>query len=159
MRFLKLFIWIIILYVFLPKQTVYVSSIQATPEDGRRAKLEAFFTAKKSPLVPLADVFIREADANGLDWRLLPSVACVESSCGKNYRNNMFGWGSDQIDYGTDEQDIAQIAHKIRNLSYYQIYRKSGRLYDFALAYNGPYVQDYFEKISYFYYVLSETKE
>jgi hypothetical protein len=151
MRFLKLFIWIIILYVFLPKQTVYVSSIQSPPEDGRRLRLEAFFKAKGSPLVPLAGVFIREADKNGLDWKLLPAVCCAESSCGKNYNKNAFGWGSDQIDYGTDEQDIAQIANRIRTLSYYQIYRKSGRLFDFAVAYNGHYAQDYFEKIAYFY--------
>lgn len=159
MRIVKLFVWIIILYALLPKQQIYFSSIQAENKDQRRGKLEAFFESKGSPLVPLAGVFIREADKNGLDWKLLPVVACVESSCGKNYRKNAFGWGSDRIDYGTDEQDIAEIARKIAVLSYYQTYRKSGRLHDFAHTYNAPYAEDYFEKLTYFYKALENKRE
>jgi hypothetical protein len=124
---------------------------QKVQVDIRVTRLEAFFQSYHSSFSSLSGVFIQEADKNGIDWKLLPSIACVESSCGKNYQRNAFGWGSDSLDFGSDSDDITGVAQKIASLSYYTPYRKSGRLYDFALAYNNAHADEYVQKLEYFY--------
>ncbi len=62
--------------------------------------LEAFFDKYNSPLKPYAKDFINVADKYNLDYKLLPSISCIESSCGKHLipgSYNPFGWGI----YGT----------------------------------------------------------
>lgn len=154
------FILILITYVFVQftknKETKIISPIPYSPAptpqpDARIKLLEAFFYRYNSKLVLYAETFIRTADAEDLDWKLLPVVACVESSCGKFYRQNAFGWGSDKIDYGTDAQDIAGVASRIASLSYYKTYNKTKDIYDFARAYNAPFAEDYYRKLTYFY--------
>ncbi|HOD01305.1 MAG TPA: hypothetical protein PKH50_01125 [bacterium] len=67
--------------------------------EGREEKiksLEEFFQEQKSPLVENADTFVDTADKYNLDYRLLPAIACMESSCGKKIipnSYNPFGWG------------------------------------------------------------------
>jgi hypothetical protein len=59
-------------------------------------KLEKFFQGYKSPLVSHSETFVKVAEKYGLDYRLLPAISCMESSCGKNLIEgsyNPFGWG------------------------------------------------------------------
>lgn len=128
----------------------YIHKQQSKPVDIRIEKVKAFFDRFNSPFGKYAHIFIEVADNNKLDYRLLPLVACVESSCGKHYKRNAFGWGSDRIDFGNDADDIREIAYKISTLAYYEAYRRSGSIYDFALAYNGPYAEDYYKKLNWF---------
>lgn len=150
MRTLKILIWIAILYGIFGNKQLHFVSAQQKGEDRRVARLETFLAHYHSPLQGHAKHFVAMADVYGLDYRLLPVVSCVESSCGKHYKYNAFGWGSDSIDFGNDAQDITTIARKISTLSYYQTYRKTQDLHDFALAYNGPYAEDYYKKLTYF---------
>ena len=63
--------------------------------DPRLRRLEEFFAKRDCPLRAAAADFLIAADQNALDWRLLPSISMVESSGGKDYRNNnVFGWNS-----------------------------------------------------------------
>ncbi len=68
-------------------------------ETGRQEKIEAlenFFESQNSPLKDDADTFVRVAEKYGLDYRLLPAISCMESSCGKRMLPNSynpFGWG------------------------------------------------------------------
>lgn len=58
--------------------------------------LEAFFDKYNSPLKGSASTFVEVADNYGIDYRLLPSISCMESTCAKNYvvgSYNPFGWG------------------------------------------------------------------
>jgi len=58
--------------------------------------LEKFFDKYKSPLKPYAKDFVKVAEMYNMDYRLLPSISCIESSCGKRLipgSNNPFGWG------------------------------------------------------------------
>jgi len=120
-------------------------------EGWRRAEaLQRFFASQRSPLEPYAQDFIRIANTYDLPYYLLPVVSCVESSCGKNYQKNAFGWGSDKIDYGNDFEDIQMIAQKISSLPVYKEYMKTKDLFDFALAYNHPYAKAYYKKLIYF---------
>lgn len=58
--------------------------------------LEKFFDKYKSPLKQHSETFVEVADKYGMDYRLLPAISCMESSCGKNLIEgsyNPFGWG------------------------------------------------------------------
>ena len=58
--------------------------------------LEEFFEGYKSPLKDHSEKFVAVAEENGMDYRLLPAISCMESSCGKKLIEgsyNPFGWG------------------------------------------------------------------
>ena len=55
----------------------------AGKQDPRLVRLEKYFEEKQCPVKPLARDFVAAADRHNLDWRLLPSIAFVESSGGK----------------------------------------------------------------------------
>ncbi len=67
----------------------------------RKEALTKFFERYNSPLVDNVDKFIEVADTYGIDYRLIPSISCMESTCGKvliKDSYNPFGWGI----YGTN---------------------------------------------------------
>lgn len=71
---------------------------QSPPEDARIAKLVSFFKAYDCPEPYHVTSYLRAADANALDYRLLPVISILESSCGKYQRkNNHWGWGSNSF--------------------------------------------------------------
>ena len=73
----------------------YHSSPEVKQNDPRLWRLEKFFSDRDCPLRDVAKDFLIAADQNHLDWRLLPSISFIESSGGKDYRNNnVFGWDS-----------------------------------------------------------------
>jgi hypothetical protein len=58
--------------------------------------LEKFFDRYNSPLGDHADTFVDVADMYDMDFKLLPAISCMESSCGKQLipgSYNPFGWG------------------------------------------------------------------
>lgn len=75
-----------------------VSSQSVEVVDTRVEKLEAYLASHKSPLEKHAETFIKKADEYGLpDWRLVPSIAGVESTFGKHipYASyNAWGWAN-----------------------------------------------------------------
>jgi hypothetical protein len=67
-----------------------------TGKEDKILALEAFFEKQKSPLLENAETFVEVAEKYDLDYRLLPAIACMESSCGKRLIQgsyNPFGWG------------------------------------------------------------------
>jgi hypothetical protein len=82
--------------------------------DARVEALRGFFRSIHSPLAPLAADFVQAADHNGLDWRLLPSIAMVESSGGIHYKNrNIFGWGSGHTKFRSIRSSIHYVASRL----------------------------------------------
>ena len=68
-------------------------------EDKLKAqKIELFFRVNRNnaPLSEYAEKFVEVANKYNLDYRLLPAIATVESSGGKNNfrKYNAWGWGS-----------------------------------------------------------------
>ena len=64
--------------------------------DSRVIKLQKYLEQYNSPLAEYADVFVREADKNGLDWKFVAAISGVESTFGKHippYSYNGWGWG------------------------------------------------------------------
>lgn len=69
--------------------------IQRSRKDRVEA-LEKFFDEFKSPLKANAETFVDIADKYNMDYKLLPAISCMESSCGKMLIEgsyNPFGWG------------------------------------------------------------------
>src|SRR5580658_8126276 len=79
--------------------------------DLREVILRKFLRDKNCPDQEFTEVFIAEADAHGLDWRLLPSLAFVESGGGKTSKgNNIFGWNNGRNSYASINQAIHEVA-------------------------------------------------
>lgn len=72
------------------------STIVVEKADERVAQLRSFLMKYNSPLADSAEVFVREADRNNLDWKLVAAISGVESGFGKRippYSYNGWGWG------------------------------------------------------------------
>jgi hypothetical protein len=71
---------------------------QSPPADARVAKLVSFFRSYDCPEPYHVTSYLRAADNHDLDYRLLPVISVLESSCGKHQRhNNHWGWGEDSF--------------------------------------------------------------
>ncbi|MCC7498101.1 MAG: glucosaminidase domain-containing protein [Bryobacterales bacterium] len=82
--------------------------------DPRLHLLEQFFRRRECPAQDLAADFILAADTNRLDWRLLPSIAVVESGGGKNaHKNNLFGWDSCRQGFPSLRAGIHVVARRL----------------------------------------------
>lgn len=62
-------------------------------QDTRVEILEAYLASKRSPMKSSAKDFIEAADTYGVDWKLVPSIAGVESTFGKFIPGGYNGWG------------------------------------------------------------------
>ena len=63
---------------------------------NRKEALTSFFEKYNSPLIESTETFIEVADKYNMDYRLLPAISCMESTCGKHLipdTYNPFGWG------------------------------------------------------------------
>src|SRR4051794_732043 len=94
---------------------------QSNKKPGLRAvKLRKFLRQNHCPDQAYAEVFVAEADAHGIDWRLLPSISVVESGGGRTARgNNLFGWANGDTSFTTIGDAIHQVASALsRGKSY-----------------------------------------
>ena len=79
--------------------------------DLREAILRRFLKENHCPVERYAGVFVAEADAHGLDWRLLPSLSIVESGGGRHARgNNLFGWANGKVSFDSISDAIHHVA-------------------------------------------------
>ncbi len=68
--------------------------LQLKADDNRAKILRAYLQSRNSPLADHAGTFVREADKNGLDWKLVASIAGLESSFGLHIPHDSYnGWG------------------------------------------------------------------
>jgi hypothetical protein len=89
--------------------------------DIRQELLRSFLTKCNSPVASYAATFIAEADAHQLDWRLLPSLAVVESGGGqRNRRNNLFGWNNGASRFVSATEAIHHVAEALTNARPYK---------------------------------------
>lgn len=84
--------------------------------DYRESILKSYFKSKNSPLTEYSGAFIKEADQNGLDWRLLPAITGIESNFGRilipaSY--NAYGWGGGYIYFNSWEDGITKVAEGV----------------------------------------------
>ena len=89
--------------------------------DPRLPILKKFLAENHCPIRKFASDFLEAADANDLDWRLLPSISIVESSGGKDYRNNnVFGWDSCKQNFPSVRDGIHIVASRLANSKLYR---------------------------------------
>ncbi|MBI3207832.1 MAG: glucosaminidase domain-containing protein [Candidatus Solibacter usitatus] len=93
----------------------------ALQPDPRLAQLQKFFKKYNCPVGKLAPSFLRAADQYRIDWRILPSIALVESGGGRRYRrNNIFGWANGRVGFKSIDRSIYLVADKLANSKYYR---------------------------------------
>lgn len=116
----RLFSSVAILLIF----TLFLAGQQAPTSagaDDRLARIKEFFRRHNAPVAGLAEEFLKAADTHGLDWRLLPSLALVESAGGRTARNNnIFGWNPARIHFATVEEGIYTVAKFLADGSFYK---------------------------------------
>ena len=106
MNQLKMFFVIFLLAIFLgaPSEVLAIEAAGAAQlagfgellVDKRVTHLRTYLTSHNSPLADEAEVFIREADRNSLDWKFVAAISGVESTFGKHIPSgsyNAWGWG------------------------------------------------------------------
>ncbi len=99
------------------------------PTDPRAVRLHQFLSKLKCPVRDMAEDFVRAADDNNLDWRLLPSISIIESGGGKAYKNNnIMGWGNGDRIFPTIRAGIHQVAFKLGKSSLYRHRDTDGKL-------------------------------
>lgn len=82
--------------------------------DARPALLRNFFLSHHCALNSYNADFLEAADTNHLDWRLLPSLAVVESGCiARNGTNNLFGWRSGKARFPSIQAGIRRVAARL----------------------------------------------
>lgn len=89
--------------------------------DFRVKALENIFKKYDSPLVDAAQAYVDLADKNGVDWKLLPSIAGLESSFGKRLMpnsHNAYGWGGGHIYFDSWEHGIDKITKALSEKYY-----------------------------------------
>lgn len=107
------------------------STTDSTKPDPRVTRLERFFASLHCPVRAYASDFIKAADANNLDWRLLPSISVVESGGGKAYRNNnIFGWNGGSHVFESIRASIQEVAEKLAAAPLYRRHKDAlGKLH------------------------------
>jgi hypothetical protein len=122
------------------------SSSQPAPDyrdDPRFESLTRFFHKAACPAEKYSAEFLRAADANALDWRLLPSLSFVETSGGKGARhNNLFGWNSGRAHFPSPAAAIHAVGYQLKHSSVY----KNMKL-DRLLAIYNPGAEQYADKV------------
>jgi hypothetical protein len=101
----------------------------SSPVDPRTVRLKKYFSRLHCPVKDLAEDFVRAADLNHLDWRLLPSISVVESGGGKSYRhNNIFGWNNGEQPFASIRAGIEVVASKLGRSPLYRNRDVAGKL-------------------------------
>lgn len=102
------------------------------PSDARETELRRFLHRCDCPAEGSSGVFIAEADQHHLDWRLLPSLAFLESTGGKfALHNNLFGWGNGSTRFATRREAIHRVAQALAEAPGYRGKDLRGKLWTF----------------------------
>jgi hypothetical protein len=105
------------------------SNTPTPARDPRVSRLHRFLTKLECPVAGMAQDFVRAADENHLDWRLLPSIAVIESGGGKAYKNNnIFGWNGGEQSFVTIRSGLELVAYKLGHSALYRRQNSLGKL-------------------------------
>ncbi|HEY7210719.1 MAG TPA: hypothetical protein VH477_10650 [Bryobacteraceae bacterium] len=102
----------------------------APKPDPRATRLHRFLAGLHCPVASMAEDFVHAADDNHLDWRLLPSIAVIESGGGKAYRsNNIFGWDQGLMPFPSIRAGLHLVAFKLGRSPLYRNQDVPGKLH------------------------------
>jgi len=90
-------------------------------EDQRHAKLQTFFQSFGCPAPYHVKEYLGAADTYAIDYRLLPAISVLESTCGIYQRqNNRWGWASARKGFASFRAGLEYIAHQLAEGRYYK---------------------------------------
>ena len=99
-----------------------VVSSRLEGDDARAEALDQFFESYNCPMKDMGEIFVREADKNGIPYWLVAAVSFQESNCGKKTPEpggvesyNAWGWGV----YGNNVKMFDDWEHGITVVSKY----------------------------------------
>jgi hypothetical protein len=93
---------------------------QDVAEDARTVAVEDFLRSHSCPVQDLAPEFVLAAELNGLDYRLLPVLAVLETGCGRQAKNqNLFGWANGRKPFASFVHGIHFVAQRLRLAPHY----------------------------------------
>ena len=122
----------------------------------RAGKIDKYFKDHEMPLFSQGKEFVLAAEANELDWRLLPAIAVQESTGGlqacHSDRFNVFGWASCNTDdykkFSSYKDAIWTIAsHLGGNKESTKDYYDGGTTREILYSYNGSVRHDYIDEV------------
>lgn len=99
---------------------VLASNILAENQDKRARVLKDYLEKWNSPMTENAEDFVRIADKYSLDWKLVASIAGLESSFGQHVPYNSYngwGWGvygDNVIRFASWEEGIEAVSYGLR---------------------------------------------
>lgn len=128
------------------------SAILDTTVDTRVERLYTFFKKYDSPLASVSAEFVDQADANGIDYRIVPSIAGAESTFCKNYRPetyNCWGYGP-HITFRDYRHGISRVTSTIAKGSAYRRFQEDKRVETLARVYNPSSPEEWTAKVKYF---------
>jgi hypothetical protein len=143
-----------------PDDTLYADSNSEVVVDGltqsqRALKIDTFFTLRdNSPLAGYGLAMVKAADHYGIDWRLLPAIATIESNGGQMMCNtkkaeyNPFGYGGCTIRFKDFNEAIDIVAknlggHNPKTERHYKD-KEIGEIID---TYNPPSIRHDYKKL------------
>ena len=89
--------------------------------DRRLLRIKTFFLKRVCPAHEYAAEFLIASDRQKLDWKLLPSIAFLESTGGKVFsNNNIFGWDSCRHRFPSVIAGIHTVADHLANSPLYR---------------------------------------
>jgi hypothetical protein len=100
--------------------SVIPDSLRAA-EDERHAKLDTIFQSFGCPAPYHVKEYLGAADTYAIDYRLLPAISVLESTCGiYQHENNRWGWASARKGFASFRAGLEYIAHELANGRYYK---------------------------------------
>ena len=108
------------------------SEAYKSPPDPRILKVDAFFESYGCPVPHHADEYVRAADLYDIDYRILPAISLLESTCGTFQRaNNHWGWNSAQTGFPSVAEGIDFITRQLAEGSPYRDRDLDGKLFSY----------------------------
>jgi hypothetical protein len=96
-------------------------ALEKPAADPRIARLKTFFALYRCPAPNYIADYLRVADLNDLDYRLLPALSIRETQCGVHGKgNNWLGFHPDDVTFPTPLAGIEFVAHRLAAHPYYK---------------------------------------
>ena len=131
-------------------------------KDGRVEVLERFFEKYNSPLKDSAAVFVKTAEKYNIDYKILPAISCMESTCGKYVipnTYNPFGWGiygKKYIAFSSFDEAIEKVGEGL-NKGYFS--KGLNTISKMAPVYTPPNSYHWTSGVTYFMYKMEEIEK
>ena len=104
--------------------SAYANAVTENPpvlRDNRYDRLENFFQSFGCPTPHYVSDYLGAADSYAIDYRLLPAISVLESTCGIYQRlNNRWGWDSARKGFSSFRAGLQYIARQLSEGRFYK---------------------------------------